>query len=80
MTTALLNFTAVLAQPSSSVGIWDTGVWNTATWGSGASTAWGSATGGDGIGRSLAVAIRGSSTAPTVLISTDVMWNTGGML
>jgi hypothetical protein len=76
----LAEFSAVLAQPSSSVGIWDTGVWNTATWGSGASTAWGSATGGDGIGRSLAVAIRGSSTAPTVLISTDVMWNTGGML
>ncbi len=77
---SLAEFTAVLAQPSSSVGIWDTGVWNTATWGSGASTAWGSATGGDGIGRSLAVAIRGTSNAPTVLISTDVMWNVGGIL
>ena len=74
------EFTAVLAQPASSVGVWDTGVWNTSTWGSGSSTAWGNATGASGIGRTLGVAIRGTSTAPTVLMSTDVMWNVGGIL
>ena len=76
----LAEFTAVLAQPASSVAIWDSGVWNTSTWGSGASTAFGSATGANGIGRTLGVAIRGTSTAATVLISTDVMWNVGGIL
>jgi len=76
----LAEFTAVLAQPASSVGIWDSGVWNTSTWGSGASTAFGTATGASGIGRTLGVAIRGTSSAATVLISTDVMWNVGGIL
>ena len=76
----LAEFSAVLAQPTSSVGVWDTGVWNTSTWGSGSSTAFNVIGGGSGIGRSLAVAIRGTSTAPTVLISTDIMWNAGGML
>ena len=76
----LAEFSALLSQPISSVGLWDSGVWNTATWGSGSPTPWSVATGASGIGRTLAVAIRGASTADTVLISTDVIWNRGGML
>lgn len=77
---ALAEFTPSLSTPASSVGIWDSGVWNTSTWGSGSSTAWGQATGANGIGRTLGIAIRGQSTAPTVLVSTDILWNEGGLL
>ena len=77
---ALAEYSAILTQPTSSVGIWDAGVWDTSTWGSGASTPFSSATGAAGIGTVLAVAIRGTSTAPSLLVTTDVMWNAGGVL
>jgi hypothetical protein len=77
---SLAEFSPTLSANPSSASAWDTAVWNTSTWGSGASTAFSKATGANGIGRTLAVAIRGNATAATVLISTDIMWNNGGVL
>lgn len=76
----LAEFTPTLGNNETSGDIWDTGVWDAAVWGSGASSSFSMATGASGIGRTLGVAIQGTSVAPTVLISTDVMWNVGGIL
>jgi hypothetical protein len=70
--------TGTPASPSGAV--WDTGLWGTALWNASIATPWSAALGAGGIGRSLAVALVGSSTTQTDLVSFDVLWDVGGYL
>lgn len=60
--------------------VWDTGVWDTAKWGVADDIAYFSALGGQGIGRSVAIAMSGASLDDTYLASWDIGWDTGGFL
>ena len=62
------------------VGIWDLSLWDQAVWGGDTLLRSSKPVGGAGIGRSIAVAIRGSAQTRTWLVSIDVMWTTGGVL
>jgi hypothetical protein len=61
------------------VGIWGAGLWDVAVWGGGADTV-DVPRGAAGIGRHIAVNIRGRSAAPTVLAAFDIIMDTGGLL
>jgi len=74
------EFSASLSQPASNIGTWDSGVWDASTWAGGALKPFFDPVGGAGLGRTMAVAIRGTSRAPTLLVSTDVIWNAGSFL
>lgn len=73
--------TALAAQIGSDV--WDSGVWDTAIWGGGQSK-FEDLFGGNGMGRTVAVAMAGASTQATTLIDIGVMYrsavNAMGML
>lgn len=76
------NLSEVLAVPSTPVfsgGVWDSAIWDLSLWG-GDLTEIESPIGGSGIGRNVAVAINGSSSAPTILIRYDLMYTVGGVL
>ena len=69
-----------VGEASSSDGpIWDTDVWDTAVW-SGTSTPRSTIQGTSGIGRSFAVAVRGSVSFQTKLIDVDIVARSGGWL
>ena len=57
---------------------WDVGLWDQAIWYSELGTGQFSLIGVAGIGRSIAVAMRGSSREPLRFISWDAMWQAGG--
>jgi hypothetical protein len=59
---------------------WDSAIWDQAVWSAGANFPSFNLGGAGGIGRTLAVAIRGRSSTATTLVSVDLMWTTGGML
>lgn len=61
----------------SSVAVWDTAVWESSIWGSDIPFGVDILTGSWGMGRTLAVATRGSSTSETTIIGWDVIWDTG---
>ena len=71
------------AAPSGSLGgsadTWDSAAWDTAIWG-GEYVASQQLRGASGMGRSVAVAIRGSATSRTTLVGVDVLFNQGGVL
>lgn len=67
------------AAPSISGSVWDVGVWDSALWG-GDFVEIENPVGGSGIGRNIAIAINGSSAAPTILVRYDLMYTTGGFL
>jgi hypothetical protein len=76
------NLSEVLAVPSPPVfsgAVWDSGVWDLSLWG-GDLIEIESPIGGSGIGRNVAVAINGSSSAPTILVRYDLMYTPGGLL
>jgi hypothetical protein len=76
------NLSEVLPVPSSPVfsgSVWDSGIWDSALWG-GDVIEVENPTGASGIGRNVAVAINGSSSAATILIRYDLMFTTGGYL
>ena len=58
---------------------WDTGVWDTAQWGGGF-TRTVPTIGSLGMGRHIAVALRGRSSSDVIYVTTDVMLDAGGML
>jgi hypothetical protein len=60
--------------------LWDTGLWGDALWGVDLATPWNQLLGATGIGRSMAIALVGSSTSQTDLASIDVLWDKGGLL
>jgi hypothetical protein len=60
-------------------GLWNSGLWDGDTWGGGFITnqpPWG----GTGVGRHIAINIRGRSSNETIHVGTDVMFDTGGLL
>ena len=59
--------------------IWDVGVWDAGIWG-GAVVASNAVRGANGVGRAIAVNIKGRSAEETTLISYDVSWDSGGIM
>jgi hypothetical protein len=59
-------------------GAWDTALWDTAIWG-GTYQAQSKAFGGAGVGREMAIAVRGSSSSRMTLTGIDVAWDEGGL-
>lgn len=59
--------------------LWDTGLWDSGIWAGGAENV-DVPSGGSGIGRHIAVNLRGRSAAETINIGFDIIYDTGGML
>jgi len=59
--------------------VWDVAIWDSAIWGVGTATS-NALSGGSGMGRSVAIALRGTSSAKTVLIRFDVAFTFGNIL
>ena len=59
-------------------GLWDISTWDNALWAQGQYASPSNVTiGGDGMGRSVAIAIRGTAIDKTVLLSWDISWIAG---
>lgn len=66
--------------PSTPTGdVWDVGIWDTAIWGVGVVTS-NQLSGGAGMGRSIAIALRGTSAATTTLVRFDLAFTFGNIL
>src|ERR1044072_361095 len=66
--------------PSTPTGdVWDVAIWDTALWGVGFITA-NQLSGGAGMGRSIAIALRGTSSAKTTLVRLDLAFTFGNIL
>jgi hypothetical protein len=65
--------------PDVGTGIWDASMWDKAVWGAGYISDQ-KPYGGSGMGRHIAVAIRGASIVPTTLLGFDIMMDVGGMM
>jgi hypothetical protein len=61
------------------IALWDAGVWDTAVWGGG-EIAFQPPIGAWGLGKTMALSIRGRSLVETTLIAIGVMWDSGGIL
>ena len=59
--------------------LWDAGIWDAAIW-TGDDTPFQPAIGAWGIGKTMALAIRGRSIVETTFIASGVMWDDGGLL
>lgn len=59
---------------------WGDGLWGEALWSFSIDTPFNKILGATGIGRSAAIAIAGSSSSQTDLISFDMLWENGGLL
>ncbi len=59
--------------------VWDVGLWDVAVWGIGLAT-YNGLSGGSGMGRCIAIALRGASSAKTTLIRFDLAFNAGNIL
>lgn len=76
------NLSEVLPVPSIPVfsgSVWDVGIWDLALWG-GDLVEVEAPVGGSGIGRNIAIAINGTSSAKTILIRYDLMFTSGWQL
>jgi hypothetical protein len=67
------------AYVSPSGGLWNSGIWDTDLWGGGYIVDQ-PPFGGTGLGRHIAMYLRGRSAAETIHVGTDIMYDTGGML
>lgn len=70
------SFPVLGGQPSA---LWDDGIWDAGLWGGGTRSS-DNPRGANGMGRHVAIKIRGRSSEPTVLISYDVTWDAGGLM
>ena len=61
------------------LGLWDTGLWDTALW-SGTAIPFQPPIGAYGMGKTIAIALRGRSQVVTTLIAIGLIWDEGGML
>ena len=59
--------------------LWDASNWNSALWGGGINSS-DNPRGANGLGRHIAINIRGRSSEPTVLISYDITYDFGGLM
>lgn len=76
----ITKFASTLTLMEQRAGRWNNGVWDEAVWGSTKIVNRTVNIGGVGLGRRMAVAVQGSASSSTYLMSYDVMWNVGGML
>ena len=68
-------------EPSEGEGsAWDAANWDVNRWVAGISLPFSRVTGGSGIGRTVSIALVGSSFSDTFLASFDIMWDQGGFL
>jgi hypothetical protein len=65
--------------PSQADGTWDGSIWDSSVWG-GEYSPNQPLTGGSGMGRDIAIAVRGSAISRTTLVDVDVFYDVGGML
>ena len=66
------------SDPDNNVDVWDTGTWDTTLWASaGENFAFNTVFGGGGMGRNVAVAMRGSTGWSTTFVSFDVVYSEG---
>jgi hypothetical protein len=70
----------VLVEGSDAPSLWDSALWNEDTWGVGAGQPFFSLQGGSGMGRTVAIAMVGSSSVGTFVGSWDISWTEGGLL
>jgi hypothetical protein len=73
----------ILVSPSSKPNVgqgWDSSLWDQAVWAAGNAQSGNTVLGGSGIGRSLAIAIKGNALGGSLFLSFDVFWNDGGGL
>lgn len=61
-------------------GLWDSAIWDASLWGPDYPENISQLQGQTGIGRVLAIALRGEAVDETRLVSFDVMWDVGGMI
>lgn len=67
------------SQTLTGTSVWDTAVWDTAVWGGSTNTGY-RTLGACGMGRMVAIAIRGSAPSQLRLVDLEVMWAAGGFL
>lgn len=60
--------------------VWDAGIWDLSKWSTDGFVTGYQVLGAVGIGRAASIAIAGRGVAGTILVSTDVMWRSGGVL
>ena len=67
---------------STTSGIWDSAssTWDLVVWGGGAAQASDNPRGANGLGRHVAVAMRGQAGEAVTLIGIDAIWDTGGLM
>lgn len=74
----LSELNTLIASSSPSGSVWDVGLWDSAIWGSSQGTGQFEIRGSGGLGRSIAIALKGSAIEETRLTSFDVIWTSGG--
>jgi hypothetical protein len=60
-------------------GLWDTAIWNESVWGGGIETT-DNPRGANGLGRHIAVALKGVSSEATTLAAFDIIFDEGGLM
>ena len=60
--------------------LWDHAIWDQAVWGTAKPSGHARLSGASGLGRTVAIAVRGTTVESLKLASIDVMWTTGGMI
>jgi len=70
----------VAAAADDDTGVWGTSQWNNAVWAGDDTYPFSGPRGGSGVGRSVAIALSGSSYEDSYLASIDVAWDVGGFL
>lgn len=71
----------VFTPPAAGSGAWNGAVWGTATWGNLLyPSAYQPIYGGTGMGREVAIALRGTAVSRTILVGFDVFYEQGGLL
>lgn len=76
----IVEFTYSPVASGSSGSVWDTGLWDAAIWGGGVKEGQSELSGEAGMGRMMAIAVRGEASEATRLLSMDVMWTSGGVV
>lgn len=71
----MINFRVVT---TGQVGVWDLSLWDQAIWASDVPDGFNQPQGGNGYGRTIAIAMAGESRTETNFVSWDVSWDTGG--
>ena len=75
----LAAIVGVPGYPDANVGIWDASLWDKAIWGEGYVSDQ-KPYGGSGMGRHVAIAVRGTSLVSTTIVGFDIMMDRGGVL